>query len=429
MKLLILLIMVIEYLFDEYLTYRIWKQRSKPLPDEVKDIYDHDRYLEFIEYKKAYKKVIGINKIISLIISLVVLFSPLFKLIDSLSNNVYLIVLYSILIIDTISIIISIIYDYYCTFKIEEKFGKNHKTLKIFIKDELLENVFGYLVNIFLQMLFVMVIEYLIRIDHINLEKAILIVGIVALVFTIIILIIMGISVLVMKTQYQFVDLEPSALLDSINDLQSDAKKKVKHITVYNESSKSNSKNAFLLKLLWYKEFSIADNFLKENATREVLAVFAHEIGHLKHKKDIYDYAKYLLLVLVVLLAVYLVSNISIIRIFIERVNDVYGLNTNNYYLIMMIIGIYLKPAIFIIETASNYISRRNEYEADYNAIKNGYGKELIKTFKDLSSDELVDVYPDQLVEFLKYNHPGMYNRIKFILKKDEELNEKNNIS
>ncbi len=138
------------------------------MPEEVKDIYDHDHYLEFIEYKKAYKKVIGINKFISLIISLVVLFSPLFNLIDSLSNNVYLIALYSILIIDTISIIISIIYDYYCTFKIEEQFGKNHKTLKIFIKDELLENVFGYLVNIILQMLFVMVVEYLISIDHIN---------------------------------------------------------------------------------------------------------------------------------------------------------------------------------------------------------------------------------------------------------------------
>ena len=239
----------------------------------------------------------------------------------------------------------------------------------------------------------------------------------------------MFISVLVMKTQYQFTDLDNSSLLDTINQLQSDAKKKVKHITVYNESSKSNSKNAFLLKLLWYREFSIADNFLNENDHREILAVFSHEIGHLKHKKDIYDYAKYLLLVVVVLLVVYLVSNISIVKVFVGSINDVYGLNTNNYYLIMMIIGIYLKPAIFIIETASNYISRRNEYEADYNAIKNGYGKELIKTFKDLSSDELVDVYPDQLVEFLKYNHPGMYNRIKFILKKDEELNEKNNIS
>ena len=57
MKLFILLIIIIEYIFDEYLTYRIWKQRSKPLPEEVKDIYDHDRYLEFIEYKKAGQKL------------------------------------------------------------------------------------------------------------------------------------------------------------------------------------------------------------------------------------------------------------------------------------------------------------------------------------------------------------------------------------
>lgn len=429
MKLIILLIIVVEYLFNEYLTYRIWRQRSKPLPEEVKDIYDAKRYEEFISYKKAYRKVLSIKKLASLMLSLVILFTPLLKIIDSLSANVYLISLISILVIDTISMIINIIYDYYCTFHIEEKFGKNHKTIQIFIKDELLENVFIYSANIVLQMLFVLMMEYLIKMNNIQLTKAILIVGIIVLVFIIVLLIIMGISVLVMKTQYKFTDLEPSELLDTINYLQSDAKKKVKHITVYNESSKSNSKNAFLLKLLWYREFSIADNFLKENAYREVLAVFSHEIGHLKHKKDIFDFAKYFLLVLVIILAIYFVSNIELVRLFIEMVNNAFNLNHHNYYLVMTVIGVFMKPVMFLIEVAANYISRRNEYEADYNAIKHGYGKELIKTFKNLSSDELVDVNPDSLVEFIEYNHPGMYKRIKFILEKDRELNETTNIS
>ena len=37
------------------------------------------------------------------------------------------------------------------------------------------------------------------------------------------------------------------------------------------------------------------------------------------------------------------------------------------------------------------------------------------KTFKRLSNDELVNVNPHPIIEFLEYNHPGMYQRIKAI--------------
>ena len=43
--------------------------------------------------------------------------------------------------------------------------------------------------------------------------------------------------------------------------------------------------------------------------------------------------------------------------------------------------------------------------------------KELIQTFKRISNDELVDVYPAPFIEMKSYNHPGMYNRIKAIQK------------
>lgn len=51
--------------------------------------------------------------------------------------------------------------------------------------------------------------------------------------------------------------------------------------------------NKYLLKLLWHREFGIADNFIDGNSERELLAVLSHEIGHLKHKKNWRNFIQY----------------------------------------------------------------------------------------------------------------------------------------
>ena len=91
-------------------------------------------------------------------------------------------------------------------------------------------------------------------------------------------------SLLVMRKKYTFTEMEDGELRSQIEAYASEAKKKVRHIKIYDESKKSNDKNAFLLKFLWIREFGIADNFINENSEDELLAVLLHEIGHLKHK-------------------------------------------------------------------------------------------------------------------------------------------------
>ena len=69
-----------------------------------------------------------------------------------------------------------------------------------------------------------------------------------------------------------------------IMSLQEGSKKKVRKIYIYDESKKSTSKNAFLLKFLWHREFGIADNFMNENEEEELLAVLS-----LSHVHKVYD--------------------------------------------------------------------------------------------------------------------------------------------
>ncbi len=211
--------------------------------------------------------------------------------------------------------------------------------------------------------------------------------------------------------------MEDNALRHKINDLLKGVKKKIYHIHVYDESKKSISKNAFVLHFLFYREISIADNFLDENAEEELLAVISHEVGHIKHKKTFLEYLSYIELFLLFCVLVYCVYNPILLENFVSWINQSFGIQTTNYYLLVIAINTFLRPIEFVVSIYSNYISRVNEYEADQNAVKEGYGEALIRTFKEISNDELIDVNPCKWVEITEYNHPGMTNRIRAIRK------------
>ena len=230
-------------------------------------------------------------------------------------------------------------------------------------------------------------------------------------------LVITLVSLFILKKTYTFTELEDGELKDKIHGLLKGVKKKIYHIYVYDESKKSISKNAFVLHFLFYREISIADNFITQNAEDELLAVIAHEVGHLKHKKTLLEYLSYITLVILFLVLTYVVYNPSLLSLFVSWINSSFGITTTNYSLVVLAIATFFTPISFITSIFSNYISRVNEYEADQNAVKEGYGAALIKTFKELSNDELVDVNPCAWIEITEYNHPGMANRIKAIEK------------
>ena len=87
----------------------------------------------------------------------------------------------------------------------------------------------------------------------------------------------------------------------------------------------------------------------------------------------------------------------------------------------IQIITYMIAPFMFLFDVYHNAIIRSQEYEADKEAVKNGYGEALIATFKKMSSDELINVNPASIIEFLEYDHPGMYHRIKAIMEANQK--------
>ena len=426
LKIIIFIFLLIRFCWNQYLVYLTNKQRQLPLPDIVSNIYSKERYQSYINYKKEYRKItLGIN-ILSLVIESIFILSDFYTLFDN--ANPYISAALVILVTQVINNLITVPLDYYATFSIEERYGKNKKTKKEWLKDYVLNLLLEIVLNVVLFGFTIFVCSNMQKWTNnfsISYLQSFIICALIALILFIIMTLLSFLSLVVLRLQYKFIEMEDNNLRKQIEQYCKEAKKKVRHIKIYNESKKSTSKNAFLLKILWYREFGIADNFLNENDQDELLAVLLHEIGHLKHKKNIYNYINYLSLAILFILLVYLLPNGQLIININKYINNSFNLHYTNYILSLTVIAYALTPLVYVKQVYSNYVSCLEEKEADFNAVDHGYGKALINTFTKLSSDELIDVNPHPLVELLTYNHPGMYKRISYIKQRDDEYNNK----
>lgn len=395
------------------------RQRRLPLPPEVSDVYDAERYRRYLGYVAEHKKLGLAESAVSLLILMGLLYSGLYGPIErTCGGNPYLILFATFGLFRAAEILPEIAFSWYDTFRIEEKYGLNKMDEKEFARHTALSILSEAVLSLSLLLLFAFVGEHLPQwTDGFSLAPGrvvLLVAGIAALTAAAVLLLSLF-SLFILKRQYHFTPFPEGGLKDKIMALQEGSRKKVRILNVYDESRKSTAKNAFLLKSLWHREFGIADNFLTENADRELLAVLSHEIGHLKHRKNALDLLRYAAIGLAFALFALLLRHPSPVLCLTAWTRESFGIAKNNYVLLTEVLGAVLTPAGFAAGLIGNYRSRREEYEADREAVKNGYGEELIATFKRISSDELVNVNPHPVIEFLDYDHPGMANRIRAI--------------
>ncbi len=410
----------IGFVYDAFVNHMVDQQRALPLPEEVCDVYDAERYTSFLGYKSDLRKHNNRFSIVNTCIRFGLIFVGAYQWIDQLcGGNEYLVVFVSALLSFVIALPISYYRSYILTFRVKEKYNQNKKTKKEFNKDFLIGEIPAEIISILALFLAIAIVHFISKSNLYPMTplKALIISLIIALIVIVVSILIGLLSIFLFRKTYTFTEMEDNALRHKINDLLKGVKKKIYHIHVYDESKKSISKNAFVLHFLFYREISIADNFLDENAEEELLAVISHEVGHIKHKKTFLEYLSYIELFLLFCVLVYCVYNPILLENFVSWINQSFGIQTTNYYLLVIAINTFLRPIEFVVSIYSNYISRVNEYEADQNAVKEGYGEALIRTFKEISNDELIDVNPCKWVEITEYNHPGMTNRIRAIRK------------
>lgn len=398
--LMILLIVVLDFIWTQYLAYRNRRRMSPHIPIQLEGIYDKDDYTKQQDYQKTNSRFGLYTSLFSFIILLLVLLLGLFGWLDQtlrqyISNEVGL-TLSFFGIIYVINTIISLPFDYYGTFVIEERFGFNKSTKKIFWLDQLK----GLLLTIVLGGIILALIVWVYT--ELGDMAWLYAWGVVTLFSLFMTLFYSNIIVPLFNKQ---TPLEQGELRDAIEQFSGKAGFEIKNIYVMDASKRSTKANAYFTGFGAKKRIVLFDTLINDLSTDEIVAVLAHEIGHYKKKhtlQGIFISICYTGIVLF-LLSLFLGSKDIALAL---------GAEGASFHIGMIAFSILFTPISLVIGIFSSIHSRKNEYQADAYAASFGLGESLISGLKKLSVKSLSNLNPDPLFVFFYYSHPTLLQRM-----------------
>lgn len=399
--------------------------RKQP-PFEVEDVYTRERHEEFVNYSTETLRANCAHRAIRFaIFAALVLLLP-FGAIESFAGyNPYATSLLTLLIFSAANACESYRYEYQVTLGIRQRYGLNHLSRRGFVGTYLRQRTLSLAGMVAIVLLACLVGHNLTRVTN-NFTQGFMPAFLICLVLCgVLELVLMAqqlFTYYLLRREYTFQPLPEGKLRQQIARMLDGCKHRVSQVYVYDESTRSNAKNAFLLRVLWHREIGIADNFIEQNSERELLAVLSHEIGHLKHQHGLPELVNALFVLALAFVGALLSCNPWIMRALAQWVRSSFGITYNNYFLLLLIVSAFAYiPSIFV-GIATNARSREREREADLEVVRNGYGEDLIATLKRMAADQLVNVSPHPFVEFAEYDHPSLINRIRNIRQAEAEL-------
>ena len=219
-----------------------------------------------------------------------------------------------------------------------------------------------------------------------------------------------------MKINYKIIPLEEGELRTKLTELLNKYGFEVRSIEVLLASERTTKSNASFSGLGKTKTITLYDNLINAMTPDEIVAVFAHELGHGLHKDTLkLSIMSVINIVLIVLSMVLLVNY--------ERIHLDFGFTGINYGFAFILLTYLFMPFIAVITgLITNAISRKAEYAADNQAVKEGYGLELINALKTLAREDFADLAPSKVIVLLSYSHPPIIDRILNI---EKQLNNK----
>lgn len=408
--LIIIGLVIFNFLFSNILDYVNHKNWKDKIPPELEDFYDKEKYKKAKLYSISKSKMGLLSSIISFlfVISLLLFngYGFLNQLVYSDSLNLFLPfeintsfarsgVFFLILFI--LNSLISIPFSYYNTFIIEEKYGFNKTSKSTFFLDIIKSTILSILIGGFL--LFAALYLY----DNINEGFWLwLWIGLSLLM----VFINMFYADLIVPIFNKLTPLNNVELRKKIENYSKDVGYLLKNIYVIDGSKRSTKANAFFSGLGPRKTIALYDTLIEKHTENELVAVLAHEVGHFKKKHVLSG-----LLMSVI--------QIGIMAFFFElclklpEISIALGGLDTNFHLGLIGFSIIFSPISMISSILMNYVSRKNEFEADAYAKETFNGEDLSLALKKLSVDSLSNIYPHPLYVFFHYSHPPLIQRLR----------------
>jgi len=199
------------------------------------------------------------------------------------------------------------------------------------------------------------------------------------------------------------------SLRAAIEDYARSVRFPLENIFVMDGSRRTAKSNAFFTGMGRHRRAALFDTLVASHSTPELVAIFAHEIGHYKKHHTIISMALGILQTGVLsYLFSWVVSSNELFRAF--------GVEQPSIYAGLVFFALLYSPLDFVLSLALNALSRRHELEADRFAVETTGDRESLEAaLKKLSAHNLSHLTPHPFYVILNYTHPPLLERIRAI--------------
>lgn len=399
--LLIILFLAVEFLMERILNYLNSRKWSDEMPEEVKGIYDEQKYQKSQRYNKERHRFSSFVSVIFFVALLIMLFLNMFAWLDfqirTITTHPVLMSLLFFAVLGVANDLFGIPFSAYSTFVIEERYGFNKTKVGTFILDRiktwLISGLLGGGLLTLIVFLYIWTQEYFWVLAWISIT-----------LFSIFVT--MFYSSLIVPMFNKQTPLAEGELRDAIEKFAGGSGFRISDIYVMDGSKRSSKANAYFSGLGPRKRIVIYDTLIKEHTTEELVAILAHEIGHLKRK-----HIQKSLLISTLETGVLLFVFSRIVES--PELSLALGAPQASFHLSLLAFGILYSPISTLLGILMNTLSRYNEYQADRFAGENYDARHLMSALKKLSVNHLSNLRPHKAYVFVHYSHPPLLQRLE----------------
>lgn len=402
-----LLLYLAVYLFSsaadlavEMINRKHLKKYRKKVPETFRGIIDEEKLKKINQYTLHKTSFSLVETITGKMVFLFIILSGLLPWLSGILKDVHFVLagLVFFAIPGLLGSLVDLPFDFYHVFVIEEKYGFNTRTLKTWLLDLLKSMLVIVVLGTFLLSLLLVMVKYAghtwwiwawLIFFSFQLLMSVLYPTVIAPIFN------------------KFTPLENSGLSEKIGRLAEEEGFTLKGVFQMDATKRSRHTNAYLSGLGKAKRIVLFDSLLEAHEDDEILAVLAHEMGHLKRN----HIKKHLLVMgLSSIVLFYLASKM----ITWGAMYKAFGFSLMPSYAGLFLVAVLWEPVGFFLSPVAMAVSRRFEREADRHAFKILKSTEsLIKGLKKMARDNLSNLRPHPLYVWFNYSHPPLLLRIK----------------
>ena len=393
---------LIDFLVGSVLEYLNEKSKNVPMSPVATEIFSADEYAKSLEYGTAKYKVERLTSTLSTVVMLSAIILGWFAWLDEairerIGNNLLVTVaFFGVLIFGVM--IANLPVSYYSTFVIEEKFGFNKTTKKLFVMDSIKQMLLSIVLGL--------PVVYLIAWIYQSLESKFWLVGWLAVTAISLFMFIFGTRIFLPM----FNKLKPLREGELRSEVEAYCQSQgfpLSKLWEMDASKRSTKLNAFFSGMGKVKIIGLYDTLIEKLTTKETVAVLAHEVGHYKRKHvyTMFAFSNVQTLVIFVLLGS-LLGN--------PNLSKALGSDAPSFHLSMITFFLLFTPVSTVLGLINNSFSRYNEYQADQYSIDTypGARDHMYSAFKKLSVESLSNLNPHPWYVAVHYTHPPILDRL-----------------